>query len=75
MIIMVVALRGLRFCYGGNMLVRESLLFKDRWRVVQGGKTIVKEGLGMKESIELSRLGWFKPKINWETWRLTYMLN
>ena len=57
------------------MLVRESLLSKDRWRVVQGGKTIVKEGLGMKESIELSRLGWFKPKINWETWRLTYMLN
>ena len=24
----------------------------------------------MKESIELSGLGWFKQKINWETWRL-----
>lgn len=69
-IIMVVALRALRFCYGSSILPRESLLYKDRWSVIRGGKTVVKEGLGMKNSIELSGFGWFEPKISWETWRL-----
>ena len=29
--VMVIALRALRFCYGSSMLNRESLLYKDRW--------------------------------------------
>ncbi len=31
---------------------------------------IVKEGLGMTETMELSGMGWFKAKIDRPTWRL-----
>lgn len=68
--VMVVALRALRFCYGSNLLVRESLLYKNRWEVRRGEKLVVKEGLGMRESMERCGLGWFLPKFNWNTWRL-----
>jgi hypothetical protein len=68
-IVMVTALRALRFCYGGNMLQRESLLYKDRWENVRNQKLVVKEGLGMRDTIERCGLGWFLPKINWATWR------
>ncbi len=69
-IVMVVALRALRFCYGSNLLAQESLLYKDRWEVLHNQKTIVKEGLGMRRTIEQCGIGWFLPKFNWATWRL-----
>ncbi|KFY69396.1 hypothetical protein V496_00281 [Pseudogymnoascus sp. VKM F-4515 (FW-2607)] len=68
--VMVVALRALRFCYGSNLLIRESRLYKNLWEVRRGEKLMVKEGLGMVESIERCGLGWFLPKFNWKTWRL-----
>ena len=69
-IVMVVALRVLRFCYGSNLLERESLLFKDHWQQMRGQKVLVKEGLGMKKTIERCGIGWFLPKFDWATWRL-----
>jgi hypothetical protein len=69
-IIMVTALRALRFCYGSNLLQRESLLYKDRYEHVRDQKPVVKEGLGMQETMIRCGLGWFLPKINWATWRL-----
>jgi hypothetical protein len=68
-VMMVVALRALRFCYGSNMLMRESLLYKNRWEKTNGLRTVVKEGLGMQETMEQCGLGWFLPKINWATLR------
>ncbi|KAI8931113.1 hypothetical protein NX059_012123 [Plenodomus lindquistii] len=64
-IIMVAALRALRFCYGSNMLARESLLYKDRWEQPRGQEMVVKEGLGMNDTMERCGLGWFLPKMNW----------
>ena len=69
-IAMVTALRALRFCYGSNLLQRESLLYKDRWENIQNGKPVVKEGLGMRDTMTRCGLGWFLPKFNWATWRL-----
>lgn len=34
--VMVVALRALRFCYGSNMLCKESLLYKNHWEQTRG---------------------------------------
>ena len=68
-IVMVTALRALRFCYGSNLIQRESLLYKDRWESLRNEKPVVKEGLGMRQTIERCGLGWFLPKINWATWR------
>jgi hypothetical protein len=68
-IVMVTALRALRFCYSSNLIQSESLLYKDRWESIRNEKPIVKEGLGMRGMIELCGLGWFLPKINWATWR------
>jgi hypothetical protein len=68
-LVMVTALRALRFCYGGNLLQRESLLYKDRWENIRNHKAVVKEGLGMRDTIQRCGLGWFLPKINWATWR------
>jgi hypothetical protein len=69
-IVMVVALRALRFCYGSNLIQRESVLYKDRWEQNRGQKIVVKEGLGMRDTIERCGLGWFLPKFNWAAWRL-----
>lgn len=69
-IVMVTALRALRFCYGSNLIQRESLLCKDRWEQTRGQKQIVKEGLGMQDTMNRCGLGWFLPKFNWATWRL-----
>ncbi|OBT71266.1 hypothetical protein VF21_09920 [Pseudogymnoascus sp. 05NY08] len=69
-VVMVVALRALWFCYGSSLLVQESLLYKNQWEAKRSQKVIVKEGLGMRESIERCGLGWFLPKFNWSTWRL-----
>jgi hypothetical protein len=66
---MVTALRALRFCYGGNLIQRESLLYKDRWEVERNARPVVKEGLGMRDTMERCGLGWFLPKFNWATWR------
>ncbi|KAF2175411.1 hypothetical protein K469DRAFT_610840 [Zopfia rhizophila CBS 207.26] len=68
--VMVIALRALRFCYGGSLIQRESLLYKNRWEQTHGQKIMVKEGLGMRETIERCGFGWFLPKFNWTTWRL-----
>lgn len=68
-IVMVTALRVLRFCYGSNLIQRESLLYKDRWESLRNEKSVVKEGLGMRQTMERCGLGWFLPKINWAIWR------
>ncbi|PVH92672.1 hypothetical protein DM02DRAFT_604978, partial [Periconia macrospinosa] len=68
--VMVIALRALRFCYSSNMLARESLLYKDRWEQRRGLGLVVKEGLGMRETVERCGLGWFLPKFSWPTRRL-----
>lgn len=68
-IVMVTALRALRFCYGSNLLQRESLLYKDRWESIRNQKAVVKEGLGMQETMARCGLGWFLPKFSWATWR------
>jgi hypothetical protein len=68
--VMVVALRALRFCYGSNLIQQESLLYKNRWEQTRGQKTTIKEGLGMRETMERCGIGWFLPKFNWATWRL-----
>jgi len=69
-IMMATALRALRFCYGSNLLQRESLLYKDRWEHIRDLRPVVKEGLGMRDTMTRCGLGWFLPKINWMTWRL-----
>jgi hypothetical protein len=68
--VMVVALRALRFCYGSSLLQRESLLYKDRWEKRSGQQVVVKEGLGFGDTMERCGLGWFLPKFNWATRRL-----
>ncbi|PVH96290.1 hypothetical protein DM02DRAFT_687910 [Periconia macrospinosa] len=68
--VMVIALRALRFCYGSSMLYRESLLYKDRWEQRRGQGLVVKEGLGMRETLEKCGIGWFLPKFSWPTRRL-----
>ena len=68
--VMVIALRALRFCYGSSMLNRESLLYKDRWDQMRERGPVVKEGLGMQETMANCGLGWFLPKINWVTRRV-----
>ena len=68
--VMVIALRALRFCYGSSMLCRESLLYKDRWEQRRGQDLVVKEGLGMRETLEKCGIGWFLPKFSWATRRL-----
>ena len=65
--VMVVALRALRFCYGSSILSKESLLYKDRWeqrRGCNGQELVVKEGLGIWDTLKQSGLGWFRPKFN-----------
>ncbi|KAH7339209.1 hypothetical protein BKA66DRAFT_581921 [Pyrenochaeta sp. MPI-SDFR-AT-0127] len=55
--VMVAALRALRFCYSSSMMRRESLLYKDRWEQNRGVHVVVREGLGMQETIERCGLG------------------
>ncbi|KFZ25059.1 hypothetical protein V502_00463 [Pseudogymnoascus sp. VKM F-4520 (FW-2644)] len=69
-IMMVVALRALRFSYGSAQLSRELLLYKDQWQRIQDDKPVIIEGLGMAESIAAHGIGWFLPKINWQTLRV-----
>ncbi|TGO31397.1 hypothetical protein BHYA_1028g00010 [Botrytis hyacinthi] len=68
--VMVTALRALRFSYGSNLLQQESLLYKDRWEHMRDSRLIVKEGLGMEDTMTRCGLGWFLPKFNWATCRL-----
>jgi hypothetical protein len=68
--VMVIGLRSLRFCYSSSLLPRESLLYKDRWEGVRNGRIVVKEGLGMKHTMERCGFGWFLPKFDWTRWRL-----
>jgi hypothetical protein len=68
--VMVIALRALRFCYGSNMLAKELLLFKDRWERTRGADLVVREGLGMQKTMANCGLGWFLPKFSWQSRRL-----
>jgi hypothetical protein len=68
--VMVVALRALRFCYGSSLLPAELLLYKNRWEQRRGADVVVKEGMGMQETMERCGLGWFLPKFHWATRRL-----
>ena len=68
--VMVIALRALRFCYGSNLLSKEALLYKDRWETNRGGRFTVHEGLGMKETMARTGFGWFLPKFNWTHCRI-----
>ncbi|KAJ4330976.1 hypothetical protein N0V95_009970, partial [Ascochyta clinopodiicola] len=63
--VMVIALRALRFCYSSNMLAKESLLFKDCWERTRGTGLVVREGLGMQQTMANCGLGWFLPKFSW----------
>lgn len=54
---MVLALWALRFGYDSNLIQRESILCKDRWEVRRGQETVVKEGLGMHDSMRRCGLG------------------
>jgi hypothetical protein len=65
-IMMVLALRALRFSYGSGILAAESLLWKDQWQNKKG-RTV--EGIGMKKTMLECGFGWFLPKINWSTMR------
>ena len=65
-IMMVLALRALRFSYGSGILAAESLLWKDQWQNKKG-RTV--EGIGMKKTMLECGFGWFLPKINWTTMR------
>ncbi len=67
---MVIALRALRFCYGSNLLQQESLLYKDQQEKLRSYSIVIKEGVGMKESMQRYRIGWFLPKFNQTTQRL-----
>ncbi|KAJ4330306.1 hypothetical protein N0V95_010077 [Ascochyta clinopodiicola] len=69
-IVIVIALRALRFCYGSNMLAKESLLFKDRWERTRRTGLVVREGLGMQQTMANCGLGWFLPKFSWQSRRL-----
>lgn len=69
-IVMVITLRALRFCYGSNLLQKESLLFKDRWERTRGTDVVVREGLGMQQTMDICGLGWFLPKFNWVSRRV-----
>lgn len=63
---MIVALRALRFCYGGSLTPLQPLLFKDRWEQKKGAvNPIVREGLGMEASMKRCGIAWFLLKINW----------
>lgn len=68
--VMVIALRALRFCYGSNLLQKELLLFKDRWEQTRGTDVVVREGLGMQQTMADCGLGWFLPKFSWMSRRL-----
>lgn len=70
-IMMVLALRALRFCYSSTLLSREPLLLKDSWQVQQRqGLARQVEGIGMAVAINRHGIGWFLPKINWQTFRV-----
>ena len=66
-VIMVLALRALRFSYGNSLLQAEPLLFRSQWRNKQGQRI---EGIGLKETMARHCFGWFLPKINWSTIRI-----
>ncbi len=68
-VVMVIALRALRFCYGSNLLQQESLLYKDQQEKLRGHSIVIKEGVSMKESMQRCRIRWFLPKFNQTTWR------
>ncbi|HEV2644800.1 MAG TPA: hypothetical protein VGU46_00395 [Acidobacteriaceae bacterium] len=69
-VMMVLALRALRFSYGSSILSREGLLYKDQWQRLRRGTQVTLEGIGMAKGIRDHGIGWFLPKINWQTFRV-----
>jgi len=69
-LIMVLALRSLRFSYSSSILIRESLLYKDEWSVMKNDKEVKHSGIGMAVAMAKSGIGWYLPKINWATFRI-----
>jgi hypothetical protein len=70
--LMIYFLRMLQFSYGSRQLPQEKELWKDRWEVKDKHGVVLKkkEGLGLQKTISEYGLGWFLPKIDWETWGL-----
>ncbi|KAL2172947.1 uncharacterized protein P884DRAFT_321262, partial [Thermothelomyces heterothallicus CBS 202.75] len=75
-VLMVIVLRGLRYCYGSNAIFKEPLLYGDQWtqrewappepRFVERQRT----GLSMSRSIQQHSFGWWRPGLfQWEFWR------
>lgn len=72
--VMIVALRVLRYCYGGSLTLLQPLLFKDQWEQKKGTvKCTLREGLRMGATIERYRIAWFLPKINWAVARFKHI--
>jgi hypothetical protein len=73
---MVLALRSLRFSYSSKILAREYLLFRDRWEVQERRRRLplplpsVREGIGMGSTMKRHGIGWFLPKMDWDTCRI-----
>jgi hypothetical protein len=59
---MVIAPRGLRFCYSSTILSAELLLANDVCENMHG-RTV--EGLGMMQTRRTYRLEWWLSKFNW----------
>lgn len=71
-VVMALALRALRHTYGSSgQLSLEPILYKDKWKSMRGGEAVTLEGLGIERSIEAYGFGWFQPKINWQTLRVS----
>jgi hypothetical protein len=68
--VMAIALRALHFCYGSSMLAKETLLYRDCWERTRGTDVVVREGLGMQQTMASCSLGWFLPKFSWTSRRL-----
>ncbi|KAK4441882.1 hypothetical protein QBC34DRAFT_314276, partial [Podospora aff. communis PSN243] len=77
-VVMVIALRCLRYCYGSSAMYREPLLFGDEWtqkewtpqEVGAGLAERRRMGLAMCRSMVQHGFGWWKPGLfQWEMWR------
>ncbi|KAK4117984.1 hypothetical protein N657DRAFT_606891, partial [Parathielavia appendiculata] len=66
---MVIALRGLRYCYDSNPLFKEPVLFGDEWTQVEWVPH-ERTGLGMYRSMQRHGFGWWRAGLfQWESWR------
>ena len=56
-IVIVIMLQALQFCYSSNLLQKELLLFKDCWEQTRRIDVVVRDGLGMQQTMAHYRLG------------------